>query len=139
MSEVDKGALERRRYIEAFNDTMVRIWREKVISLHAVDTGALLSSIEGVSAIGAGKYIDVILSQEFLRYGIFVDMGTGREVPRGNPGDIGRDKKRRKKPWFSKKYYASTMNLRDFFCESIGLDFINFTSNALEKKDRQQL
>ncbi len=67
---------------------MVRIWRERIALL---DTGALYRSTLAVGMTADGKVTSVTLSQRFNTYVIFQDYGTGREVPRGNPGDIGRD------------------------------------------------
>ena len=49
--------------------------------------------------------------------------------------DIGRDKVRKRRIWFSKKYYASVMNLKEFMSDSIGREFVGLISNALLKKD----
>ena len=74
----------------AFNATMVKIWREQIALLGAVDTGALYRSTVGISMTADGKFIEITLEQAFNTYGLFVDYGTGRNTPRGNSGDIGR-------------------------------------------------
>lgn len=53
----------------------------------------------------------------------------GREVPIGNPGDIGHEKVRERRRWFSAKYYSSVMNLRDFMAESLGDEFVGIFAN----------
>ena len=53
-------------------------------------------------------------------------------MPHGNPGDIGRDKKRERRRWFSVKYYASVMKLRDFMALSIGNEFKSMFCAALD-------
>lgn len=128
---MDKALEERRKYVTSFNATMVKIWKEKQILLGAIDTGALYRSTVGVGMTADGKFTDITLSQSFNTYGLFVDYGTGSNTWRGNPGDIGRDNKRKRKPWFSKKYYASFMNLSEFFADSLGREFIGVISNAL--------
>ena len=75
--------------------------------------------------------------RSFLEYGLWQDYGTGRETPRGNPGDIGRAKKRKRRRWFSRKYYASVMNLREFLEENLGREFCGILSSALSKDFRQ--
>lgn len=114
---------ERTQYLEAFDDTMVAIWLEKIQKLGIVDTGALRSSVRALPPIIVSERMRFMLTQEFLEYGLYVDAGTGREVYRGNPGDIGRPKVRERKEWFSKKYYASVMNLKEFMAESAGEEF----------------
>ena len=111
MSGNDNEQLEaRRKYVTAFNATMVKIWREQIALLGAVDTGALYRSTVGISMTADGKFIDINLEQAFNTYGLFVDYGTGRNTPRGNPGDIGKSNGRKRKRWFSRKYFSSVMN-----------------------------
>jgi hypothetical protein len=60
---------------------------------------------------------------------------TGRETPRGNPGDIGRTKRRQRRKWFSTKYYASVMNIKEFLEENLGWQFCGIIADALDKKN----
>lgn len=68
---------------------------------------------------------------EFNTYGRFVDYGTGRNTPRGNPGDIGKANGRKRKRWFSHKYFASVMNIQEFYADSLGQEFCRAISNDL--------
>ena len=122
---------ERRKYVTAFNATMVKIWREQIALLGAVDTGALYRSTVGISMTADGKFIDITLEQAFNTYGLFVDYGTGRNTPRGNPGDIGKANGRKRKSWFSRKYFASVMHIQEFYADSLGQEFCRAISNAL--------
>ena len=109
---------------------MVKIWREQISLLGVVDTGALYRSTVGVSLTADGKFIDISLSQAFNTYGLFVDYGMGRNAPRGNPGDIGKANgrlspsgafvRKKRKRWFSRKYFASVMNIHEFYADSLG-------------------
>ena len=114
MSEIDNALEQREKFVMAFNDTMLKIWQEQITLLDVIDTGHLLHSVCALPVNADGHFIEIGLSQLFTEYGLWQDFGTGREIPRGNNGDIGREKKRVAKPWFSRKYYASVMNLRDF-------------------------
>lgn len=125
----------RRKYISAFNRTMVNIWREQIIKLGVIDTGRLLETVTSLGFKADGKLVNITLTQAFREYGLWQDYGTGKEVYRGNLGDIGRDKVRKRKKWFSTKYYASVMNMKEFMAESLGQEFIGVVSNALLKKD----
>lgn len=132
MSGTDNQQLEaRRKYVRAFNDTMVKIWREQIALLGVIDTGALYRSTVGISMTADGKFIDITLEQAFNTYGLFVDYGTGRNTPRGNPGDIGKANGRHRKRWFSRKYFASVMNIQEFFADNVGREFCRAVSNAL--------
>lgn len=122
---------QRRKYVTAFNATMVKIWREQMALLGVIDTGALYRSTIGISMTADGKFIDISLEQAFNTYGLFVDYGTGRNTPRGNPGDIGRANGRHRKRWFSRKYFASVMNIQEFYADSLGREFCRAISNAL--------
>ena len=115
MESVTDPIEARKKFVEAWNKTMIDIWQEKIYKYHIIDTGNLYASPKALSIKADGRFYDITLSQAFLEYGIWQDLGTGREVPIGNGGDIGREKVRQRRPWFSPKYYASVMNLRDFY------------------------
>lgn len=123
---------ERQKYVMAFNDTMIKIWKEQITLLGVIDTGRLLNSPVEIRTQADGKISEVQLSQAFLEYGLWQDYGTGKEIARGNGGDIGRTRKRKKRPWFSRKYYASVMNIKDFMAESLGRQFQGIIADALD-------
>ncbi len=135
MPENDNSRLqsERERYVMAFNSTMVNIWKEQIVLLGAIDTGSLYRSVVALSTSADEKFTSVTLSQAFNMYGLYVDYGTGSNTPRGNPGDIGCANLRKRKRWFSRKYYASVMNIREFFADNLGKSMANAVSNALTK------
>ncbi len=130
---MDKALQEREKYVRAFNDTMIKIWREQIALLGVVDTGALYRSTVAVSMTADGKFTSVSLAQKFNLYGIYADYGVGSNTPRGNPGDLGRDNKRKRRRWFSRKYFASVMNIREFFADNLGKDLADTVSNALTR------
>ena len=134
MNGNDPAQDEREKYVRAFNDTMLRIWKERITLLDVIDTGALLASPKSLPLRADGRFVELSLSQTFLEYGLWQNFGTGREIPRGNKGDIGRERKRKKKPWFSRKYYASVMNLRDFLADNLAKDFVGVVARALDDK-----
>ena len=123
---------QRRKFVEAWNDTMIKIWTERIQLLDVINTGALLHSPIQLPVHADGRFYSFELSQSFLEYGIWQDLGTGREVPIGNPGDIGRDKVRQRRRWFSTKYYSSTLKLRDFMAMSIGNEFKSMFCASLD-------
>lgn len=127
----------REKYVKAFNDTMIKIWQEQITLLDVIDTGRLLNSPISYPVQADGRFFEVSLSQAFLEYGLWQDYGTGKEVYRGNTGDIGITKKRKRKPWFSNKYYSSVMNLKDFMAESVGEEFTGIVARALDDKFRR--
>ena len=127
---------EREKYIKAWNETMLRIWQERITLLEVSDTGRLLASPVAMPVRADGRFVEVTLSQEFLEYGLWQDYGVGRETPRGNSGDIGRAKVRQRRPWFSKRYYASVMNLRDFFGDNLGREFQGIMADTFERLNK---
>ena len=129
---------EREKFVTAFNDTMIKIWQEQITLLGVIDTGALLASPKAIAMRADGRFFEVSLSQAFLEYGLWQDYGTGRETPRGNSGDIGRTKVRQRRKWFSRKYYASVMNIKEFYEDNIGKSFTGILSNALNKNFGRQ-
>lgn len=155
----DQTQQEREKFVLAFNDTMLKIWKEQMTLLGVIDTGRLLRSPKSLPVRADGRFIELGLSQTFLEYGLWQNFGTGKEfsrkreqsgacssyaecsrksceakIPRGNHGDIGRERRRKKKPWFSRKYYASVMNLRDFLSDNIAHEFVGVIAQALDDK-----
>ena len=124
----------RQKYILAFNTTMLEIWKERITLLEVIDTGLLLRSPLALPVKADGRFFEVTLSQAFLEYGLWQDYGTGGEVPRGNSGDLGRAKKRQRRRWFSRKYYASVMNFKEFMADSLGQEFLGVISSAFHEK-----
>ncbi len=133
MAQLAQDAIDaRKKFVEAWNKTMIDIWQERIAKLDVIDTGALWRSPLHLPVRADGRFYDITLSQNFIEYGLWQDLGTGREVPHGNPGDIGRDKVRQRRRWFSLKYYSSVMNLRDFMGESLGNEFKSMFCAALD-------
>lgn len=127
---------EREKYIKAWNETMLHIWQERITLLEVIDTGRLLASPVALPVRADGRFVEVTLSQEFLEYGLWQDYGVGRETPRGNSGDIGHAKVRQRRPWFSKRYYASVLNLRDFFGDNLGREFQGIMADTFERLNK---
>ncbi len=123
--------LEREKYVRAFNATMIKIWKEQISLLGVIDTGSLYRSTVAVGLNADGKFSSVTLTQSFYTYGLFVDYGTGSNTPRGNSGDIGRANGRKRKRWFSRKYFASVMNIQEFFADNLGRDCCLAIADAL--------
>lgn len=131
MSGVNEKRLEREKYYRAFAGTLVKIWQEKIVLLNAVRSGDLYRSVATQSTSAEDGYLKMEFVHKFLEYGIYVNYGTGSNTWRGNPGDIGRENRRQRKMWFSTKYYASMMNIREFMAKNIGEEYCNIVTNAL--------
>ena len=125
---------EREKYVMAFNDTMLKIWQEQITLLGVIDTHSLLRSPTALPVRTDGRFFEVGLSQAFLEYGLWQDYGTGRETPRGNSGDLGREKVRGRRRWFSRKYYASVMNIKEFFADNLCKEYQGILSDIFNDK-----
>ena len=133
----------RRAYVNGWNETMVAIWRDRIMSLNVVDTGNLYNSVAALPVAHDGRFLELLITHKFSEYGLYQDFGVGREKYRGNPGDIGETtasghgrKFRERRKWFSTKYYSSVMNLNDFLAESMGHEFIGIISDTLARIDK---
>ena len=141
MSGVNKeqqAQAEREKYVLAFNDTMLKIWQEQITLLGVIDTHSLLRSPTALPVRTDGRFFEVGLSQAFLEYGLWQDYGTGRETPRGNSGDLGREKVRGRRRWFSRKYYASVMNIKEFFADNLGKEYQGILSDIFNDKEMRK-
>lgn len=130
-----QAQVEREKYVMAFNDTMLKIWQEQITLLGVIDTHSLLRSPTALPVRTDGRFFEVGLSQAFLEYGLWQDYGTGRETPRGNSGDLGREKVRGRRRWFSRKYYASVMNIKEFFADNLGKEYQGILSDIFNDKE----
>ena len=138
MSGVNKeqqAQAEREKYVLAFNDTMLKIWQEQITLLDVIDTHSLLRSPIALPVRTDGRFFEVGLSQAFLEYGLWQDYGTGRETPRGNSGDLGHEKVRGRRRWFSRKYYASVMNIKEFFADNLGKEYQGILSDIFNDRE----
>ena len=129
---------EREKYVMAFNDTMVKIWQEQITLLGVIDTHSLLRSPTALPVRTDGRFFEVGLSQAFLEYGLWQDYGTGRETPRGNSGDLGHEKVRGRRRWFSRKYYASVMNIKEFFADNLGKEYQGILSDIFNDREMRK-
>ena len=129
---------EREKYVMAFNDTMLKIWQEQITLLGVIDTHSLLRSPIALPVRTDGRFFEVGLSQAFLEYGLWQDYGTGRETPRGNSGDLGHEKVRGRRRWFSRKYYASVMDIKEFFADNLGRQYQGILSDIFNDREMRK-
>ena len=102
--------------LEAWADIVIKIWREKIIDLKVIDTHSLFESLLDEMLRNAGEDISRI-DFSFRLYGVYVDMGVGKEIEKGNAGDLGFTPTRQPKEWYSKKFYGQIMKLREILVE----------------------
>lgn len=138
----------RQSYVNGWNETMVKIWRDRIMSLNVIDTGNLFNSVSALPVAHDGRFLELLITHKFVEYGLYQDFGVGREKWKGNPGDYlatnpnnpnwssNSHKERERRKWFSTKYYSSVMNLNDFLAESMGHEFIGIISDALTRIDK---
>lgn len=127
----------RRKFVEAWNKTMIDIWSERIYKLKVIATGSLWRSPLQLPVRADGRFYDITLSQNFLEYGLWQDLGVGRELRHGdyehNKEYIeNHGRKREPRRWYSIKYYSSVMRLRDFMAESLGNEFKSIFCAALD-------
>lgn len=140
---MDQSVEARRKFVEAWNKTMIDIWQERIYKLHVIDTRALWRSLLVLPVRADGRFYDITLSQKFLEYGLWQDLGVGRELKHGkyeeNKEYIDKHgRKRVRRRWFSVKYYASVMKLRDFMAESLGDEFKSMFCAALDSDNARR-
>ena len=66
-NDQEQAALrEREKFVTAFNETMLKIWKEQMTLLVVIDTGAFLASPKSLPLRADGRFMEVGLSQSFL-------------------------------------------------------------------------
>lgn len=113
------GTFSNEETIHAWADITIKIWKAKITSLNIYETGALLGSLLNALTISAGNNVSKV-EFSFKLYGIFVDMGVGREISKGNGGDLGFTPTRKRKEWYSRVFYREVMKLKDILMEKYG-------------------
>lgn len=116
-------------YEDAWASKMVDIWRDRMALLDVYRTGALFRS--PVAAPVARRGLDAQMTFDFLRYGIYVDAGTGNGYTRGGDGQMvmrdkayrrarGLNKPREKRRWFSPSWRISVEVLKNHVALILG-------------------
>lgn len=113
------GQWNKEETVRAWADITLKIWREKINDLKVWDTGSLYASLENALFTAAGNDVDKV-EFSFNLYGIFVDMGVGKEIFKGNDGDVGYDVYRKRKEWYSRIFYREVMRLKEILIEKFG-------------------
>lgn len=150
-------AEDRKKYQEAWEKTMVEIWREKIMRLHVVDTTQLHNEING-DVISSASEISTI-QHRFMEYGIYQDCGTGRGYAKGNGGNLeflnplSREKEyarkqksgkvtlsepRKPREWFSRAYFASVMVLKEQMAYMYGEEFCGMLVDKIEEANHKR-
>ena len=106
------GQIDMYETISAWADITLKIWRDKIVQLQVYETGELMASLKNELARAAGKSVEKV-EFAFNLYGVFVDMGVGKEIFKGNSGDLGFTPVRKRKEWYSKVFYREVMKLKD--------------------------
>lgn len=114
--------------LTAWADIVLDIWKDRMIKHHIRMTGALWESLQNHVHYHAGgdqNKIDFF----FNLYGLYVDMGVGRELPAGNTGSMltkqGVPTRRKPKPWYSRVFYAQVKRLSEILAEKYGQEAAN--------------
>ncbi|MFZ4705461.1 MAG: hypothetical protein ACOYMF_05580 [Bacteroidales bacterium] len=113
------GTISNEETIRAWADITLKIWRNKITDLRIYNTGELYNSLINHLTIAAGNDVNKV-EFTFKLYGIFVDMGVGREIPLGNSGDLGFNPVRKRKEWYSRIFYREVMKLKEILMEKYG-------------------
>jgi hypothetical protein len=127
----------------AWADIVIKTWKQKQIALkvgqyrtrrkNISHEPLFLSFQKHVNSMTNGQVQKI----EFLfkEYGIFVDMGVGRETALGNTGNLDKyahtdsfgkkNIRRKRKEWYNKVWYREVMSLREYMAKKIGNEAAN--------------
>lgn len=133
MGKVEYGTQQ--EYIKGWTDTMIDIWKEKIVKFSVIDSGNLMSSVSGSSTQDSAFL-------KFVSYGIYAAYGVGNGYKRGNGGNLefldpeyrkkhklGKPRKRRN--WYTPRLYSSFMVLQRAMAEIYSHNVLNTVCDAL--------
>ncbi len=136
------GTIDINLTLMAWADIVIEKFKMNIQELDVIDEGYLYESLLQTLLVNAGQDIERI-DFSFKLYGIYVDMGVGKETQKGNSGDLGFQKKRKAKEWFSRKYYGQVMKLReillDRYSKAIAYSLMNTISESLDQRYKDKL
>lgn len=115
--------------VAAWADIVLKIFKEKLTEFKIYDSGELYNSLLSTMLSASGNNVSRI-DFSFKLYGIFVDMGVGREIFVGNPGDVPTIRKR--KEWYSRVFYREVMRLKEILAEKYSDQVAEQVVNALK-------
>lgn len=122
---------DREQYLRSWSQVMVNIWVEKMAAYKIFDTGSLVESVKAFPIKEIGSFKEVI-EHTFNMYGVYVEKGTGKEISKGNDGDLGFHPERKPRPWLNKKFYYYCMKLAEKMAEIEGKEFIHIMQQVIE-------
>lgn len=133
MGEVEHGTQE--EYIKGWTNTMIDIWKEKIVKYSIIDSGNLMSSVTGSSSQDSALL-------KFVSYGIYQAYGVGNGYKHDNGGNLefldpeyrkkhklGKPRKRRN--WYTPRLYSSVMVMQRAMAEIYSHDIVNTICDAL--------
>lgn len=124
--------------VDAWMDITEKIFRRKILMLDIWNTGALYDSLEHQAFLNSNGFPEKV---DFLYkyYGIFSDMGVGKGVSVGTPGNV--PTTRKAKPWKSKVLFAQVQRLSEILSNKysiIGASIISENIINADKKLKQK-
>lgn len=133
MGKVEHGTQE--EYIKGWTNTMIDIWKEKIVKYSIIDSGNLMSSMTGSSSQDSALL-------KFVSYGIYQAYGVGNGYKHDNGGNLefldpeyrkkhklGKPRKRRN--WYTPRLYSSVMVMQRAMAEIYSHDIVNTICDAL--------
>lgn len=115
-----------REIAERWAEIVIERWIRKIQALNIGSTGELLKSLEAHVAVDAQGNPEKITFL-YLYYGIFTDMGVGKNVKLGSVKG-----NRKKKPWYSSVFLKEVNALGRIMAERYGYDAATLPLKAFE-------
>ena len=113
---------------ERWAEIVIERWIRKIQALNIGSTGELLKSLQSEVTLSAqGNPAKITFT--YLYYGIFTDMGVGRNV---KIGEAGKGNGRQKKPWYSSVFQNQVSVLGRLMAERYGYDAATLPLRAFE-------
>lgn len=120
--------LDYKEMAERWAEIVIERWIRKIQALNIGSTGELLKSLQAhveVDSNGNPAKITFL----YLYYGIFTDMGVGRNV---KLGETGKGNSRTRKPWYSSTFLKEVNTLGRCMAERYGYDAASLPLRAFE-------
>ncbi|NCD41651.1 MAG: hypothetical protein EOL88_06110 [Bacteroidia bacterium] len=122
--------------VTAWAEITEREWKAEINSLNIGVTGDLYESFQNDIITGNNTVRSVRF--RFNDYGIYVNYGVGKEIRRGNTGNLGFTSLRNAKRWFSPVIYRETHILSRLLAEKYCMMGAGFIVEQINKEMKEK-
>jgi hypothetical protein len=103
----------KKQFLDAWSETLLKMWRGKMLALNVYDSGELYNSLSRTLGGTGGDVSRIDLL--YKTYGIYAAIGVGRNRAASK-------QQRKKKDWYYDVFYRELMKLKEYMAYRYGAE-----------------